>query len=145
MPPAAKSRSVGEGAPTVAAAPRALDMLISGQSVDSIADARRHTRARVERILRAELKAISIRPALDYAKLQIKRLEAIVGKLVEKANDGDLAAVDRLLKILDRLDRYHGFAKLPPASQRSTNQAHEELLKKLADMAARRDGAKKEA
>jgi hypothetical protein len=145
MPRAAKSRSVGEGAPAAAAAPRALDMLISGRSVDSIADARKHTRARVERNLRAELNAISIRPALDYAKLQIKRLEAIVGKLVEKANDGDLAAVDRILKILDRLDRYHGFAKLPPVSQRPANQAYEALLKKLSDMAARRDSAKKEA
>jgi len=144
MPHAAKTRGVGEGAPSAAAAPRALDMLISGHSIDSIADTRKHTRARVERNLRAELKAISIRPTLDYAKLQIKRLEAIVGKLVEKANDGDLAAVDRMLKILDRLDRYHGFAKLPSASQRSTNQAYEELLKKLADMAARRDKAKKE-
>jgi hypothetical protein len=145
MPPAARSRSVGEGAPAAASAPRALDMLISGHSVDAIADARKHTRARVERNLRAELNAISIRPAQDYAKLQIKRLEAIVGKLAEKANDGDLAAVDRILKILDRLDRYHGFAKLPPATRRSTDQAYEQLLKKLADMAACRDSAKKEA
>src|ERR1700684_3629264 len=99
MPPAARSRSVGEGAPAAASATRALDMLISGHSVDAIADARKHTRARVERNLRAELNAISIRPAQDYAKLQIRRLEAIVGKLAEKANDGDLAAVERILKI----------------------------------------------
>ncbi len=141
MPPAAKSRSVGESAPV---GPRVLDLLMSGQSVDNIADARNHTRARVERILRAELKAFSIRPARDYAKLQIRRLEAMVGRLIEKANGGDLAAVDRILKVLDRLDRYHGFAKLPPTSPQSADHAYEELMKKLADMAARREKTKKE-
>lgn len=144
MPPAAKTRRTGENA-SVAAAPRVLDLLMSGQSVDNIADARNHTRARVEKILRAELKAISIRPARDYAKLQIRRLEAMTGRLIEKANDGDLAAVDRILKILDRLDRYHGFAKLPPTSPQSDDQAYEQLLKKISDMAARREKAKAEA
>ncbi|MGO8799584.1 MAG: hypothetical protein ACLQE9_09870 [Roseiarcus sp.] len=144
MPPAAKLRSVGEGA-LVAVGPRALDLLMSGQSVDNIADARNHTRARVERILRAELKAISIRPARDYAKLQIRRLESMLVRLIEKANDGDLAAVDRILKILDRLDRYHGFVKLPATSPQADDQAYEQLLKKLADMAARREKAKEEA
>lgn len=144
MPSAAKSRRTGESAPA-AAAPRVLDLLMSGQSVDNIADARNHTRARVEKILRGELKAISIRPARDYAKLQIRRLEAMAGRLIEKANDGDLAAVDRILKILDRLDRYHGFAKLPPTSPQSADQAYEELMKKLSDLIARREQAKKEA
>jgi hypothetical protein len=36
MPPAAKSRSVGESAPL---GPRVLDLLMSGRSVDNIADA----------------------------------------------------------------------------------------------------------
>jgi hypothetical protein len=30
-------------------------------------------------------------------------------KLAAKAEKGDLPAIDRMLKILDRLDRYHGF------------------------------------
>jgi hypothetical protein len=68
----------------------------------------------------------------------------MAGRLIEKANDGDLAAVDRILKILDRLDRYHGFAKLPPTGPQSADHAYEELMKKLADMAARREKAKKE-
>ena len=144
MPPAAKSLSVGDCAP-VPVGPQILDLLASGRSVDNIADARNHTRARVERILRAELKAISIRPIRDYAKLQIRRLEAMVGGLIEKAHDGDLAAVDRVLKILDRLDRYHGFAKLEPTSPQSADQAYEELMKKLADMTARRKLANQQA
>ena len=66
-------------------------------------------------------------------------------RLIEKANDGDLGAVDRILKILDRLDRYHGFAKLPPTSPQADDQAYGQLLKKLADMAARREKAKEAA
>ena len=143
MPRPATLPDVREGAAAVG--PRALELLARGQSVDSIADARNSPRARVERILRAELKAISIRPARDYAKLQIARLESMVGRLIEKADAGDLAAVDRILKIFDRLDRYHGFAKLPPADSQSSDQAYEELMKKLAEMAARRERANKEA
>ncbi|MGA2795321.1 MAG: hypothetical protein ABSE69_17700 [Roseiarcus sp.] len=68
-----------------------------------------------------------------------------MGRLIEKANDGELAAVDRILKILDRLDRYHGFARLPPTTAPADEHAYEQLLKKLADMAARREKAKQEA
>ena len=73
------------------------------------------------------LRRIAIRPARDYAKLQIMRLEGMVGKLTEKANTGDLAAIDRMLRTLDRLDRYHGFAKRPqkPAPPTSSSDRSE--------------------
>ena len=32
-------------------------------------------------------------------------------KLLERLQSGDLKAIDRALKIVDRLDRYHGFTK----------------------------------
>jgi hypothetical protein len=144
MPPAANSPGAGENAP-VAVGPRVLDLLAAGRSIDTIADARNHTRARVERILRAELAAISIRPARDYAKLQIRRLEGMVAALIEKAGAGDLGTVDRVLKVLDRLDRYHGFSKATPADSASIDQAYEELMRKLADMTARRERAASQA
>jgi hypothetical protein len=87
-----------------------LDQIARGKSIDQIADMRNYTRGRVEKYLRLELKAISIRPARDYAKIQIRRLDALVDKLTEIANRGDLNAIDRLLKVIDRLDRYHGFS-----------------------------------
>jgi hypothetical protein len=37
-------------------------------------------------------------------------LDALVDRLTEMANGGDINAIDRLLKVLDRLDRYHGFS-----------------------------------
>jgi hypothetical protein len=140
MRPAPKSPGAGEIALAPPASP-VLDLLAAGRSIEAIADARNHTRARVEKIVRAELNAISIRPTRDYAKLQIRRLEAMVGKLIEQAAGGDLGAVDRILKVFDRLDRYHGFSKAAPTEPQLVDQAYEELMRKLADMTARRQRA----
>ena len=87
-----------------------LDQVAAGKSIDHIAGTQRLARRRVEKYVSAELKATAIWPARDYAKIQIRRLEALVDKLSEKADGGDFNAVDRLLKVLDRLDRYHGFS-----------------------------------
>jgi hypothetical protein len=98
---------------------RMLDLLAAGKSIDHIARSRSCTRKRVEKSLRAELKAISVQPSQDYAKIQIRRLEGFIDALAEKANEGDLAAVDRILKVFDRLDRYHGLsARTAPAPER---------------------------
>ena len=35
----------------------------------------------------------------------------MIAKLVDRLQSGDLEAIDRALKIVDRLDRYHGFTK----------------------------------
>jgi hypothetical protein len=119
--------------------PRMLDQLASGKSIDHIADAQNYTRLRVEQFLRAELRAISIRPVRDYAKIQIRRLDGLVGKLTELANAGDLGAIDRLLKVLDRLDRYHGFSArfLPDLAQGEIS--HQRLLGKLLHAARNHD------
>ena len=131
---AAKTRGVSRHAPL---SPGVLNQLMTGQSVDKIGESRNLTRMCIERILRKELKALSIRPARDYAKLQIRRLEAVVDRLTVKANEGDLAATDRLLRILDRLDRYHGFVKQSPKPPAPDERDDEAFDRKLADLAAR--------
>jgi hypothetical protein len=143
MDPAASPRREGDSAPAPLG-PRVLDLLTSGLSVAAIADTRNMTRLRVEKILRAELRVISIRPARDYAKLQIRRLEAMAGRLAAKAHEGDLGAVDRILRILERLDRYHGFGKLPATSPRAEERAAAAFDRKLADLVARRKRAEQE-
>jgi hypothetical protein len=140
MPPAAKTRRAGERAP---AAPRVLDELTVGHSVDKICQARNLTRARFERILRTELKSLPIRPAADYAKLQIRRLEAMVDRLTADANKGDLAATDRLLRILDRLDRYHGFVKQSQKPAAPDERDDEAFDRKLDELAARYPAARR--
>jgi len=118
---------------------RVVDALMSGHNMEKICQKHNLTRQRAEKILRAELRRIAIRPARDYAKLQIMRLEGMVGKLTEKANTGDLAAIDRMLRTLDRLDRYHGFAKRPQKPAPPDERDDEAFERKLAELADRHD------
>jgi hypothetical protein len=89
---------------------------------------------------RAKVRNASPMAAGDFAKQQIARLEPIIEGLIEKVNDGELAAIDRLLKILDRLDRYYGYS--PTAKpEESGDDARERILRKLSDVDARRAAA----
>ncbi len=94
-------------------------------------------------MLRDELRRRWIAPAEDYARLQIARLEAMAARLASKAEKGELPAIDRVLKILDRLDRYHGFSKLTAANVEADEGGRERLLAKLNAMAARMIAARK--
>jgi negative regulator of replication initiation len=73
------------------------------------------------------------RDAAEFAKQQIERLEAMLQSLIAKADSGELGAIDRILKILDRLDRYQGFS---PAArpEESDDDARERILKILSDV-----------
>jgi len=88
--------------------------------------------------------ASPILSAEDFARQQIARLEGMLAGLLEKANAGEPAAVDRILKILDRLDRYNGFSS-PAVPAESEDDARERILQKLSDIDARRAAAKDDA
>ena len=85
--------------------------LVAGSGVDQISAAERLTRKRTESILRQELRNRWVAPAEEFARLQIARLEQMILKLVDGIQSGELEAIDRALKIVDRLDRYHGFCE----------------------------------
>jgi hypothetical protein len=110
---------------------------IAGQSIEAIAASERMSRKRVEALLRDELRRRGIARPADHARLQIARLEAMTAALAPSAVAGDLAAIDRALKILDRLDRYHGFNTLAPANEDPDEGSRERLLAKLNMMAER--------
>ena len=95
---------------------RVLASLIAGAGVDEISAAEQLTRKRTESMLRQELRNRWMAPAEEFARLQIARLEQMILRLLDGIQDGELKAIDRALKIVDRLDRYHGFtkAKAPP-------------------------------
>jgi len=76
-------------------------------------------------------------PARDYARLQIARLEKTSANLLAKAEAGDLPSLDRLLRIMDRLDRYHGFSRLTPPIADEYAGMHERLMAKINAAAAR--------
>jgi len=118
--PARKRGRIPRGPAVVAA-------MISGVSLGEIARSEKISTKRAEKLLRDELHKRWIAPARDYTRLQIARLECIALLLKEKAKEGHLPTIDRLLKVLDRLDRYHGFNKLAALSTLS----HEDVRAKL--------------
>ena len=111
--------------------PAVLAAMINGVSLTEIATTENIPPKSVEKMLRDELRKRWIAPAQDYARLQIARLEAIAILLKEKSKNGDLPTIDRLLKVLDRLDRYHGFTKLAALATSSREDIRETLIAKL--------------
>jgi hypothetical protein len=80
-------------------------------------------------------------PTGDFAKDQIARLQPILDILFEQAASGELAAVDRLMKVLDRIDRYHGY--LPSKEQvEDEEDIRAKILQKLSEVDARRAAAR---
>ena len=69
--------------------------------------------------------------------MQITRLERMIAKLVDRIQKGDLDAIDRALKIVDRLDRYHGFSKAKRLPERYDDEDRARLLKKINEVAER--------
>jgi hypothetical protein len=121
----------------VTRAQRVLASLIAGAGVDEIGAAERLTRKRTESILRQELRNRWVAPADDFARLQIARLEQMILKLLDRLQNGDLKAIDRALKIVDRLDRYHGFTKAKYAAVQYDQDDRARLLKKINEIADR--------
>jgi hypothetical protein len=116
---------------------RVLAALIAGAGVDEIRAAERLTGRRMESILRRELRARWVAPAEEFARLQIARLERMIVRLVEPIQNGDLKAIDRALKIVDRLDRYHGFTRAKRLPEQYDDEDRARLLKKLNEIADR--------
>ena len=117
--------------------PQILAALLAGKNLDEIAEEQQLPRNRVEKALRDELQRRWAPPPADYARLQIARLERMSARLAAKAEDGDPRAIDRLLRVADRLDRYHGFSKFMPAASHNYEGAHERLLALINRAAAR--------
>jgi hypothetical protein len=121
----------------VTRAQRILALLIAGAGVDEIGAAERLTRKRIESILRQELRNRWVAPAEDFARLQIARLEQMLLKLLDRLQNGDLKAIDRAIRIVDRLDRYHGFTKAKRVPAQYGEEERARLLKKVNEIADR--------
>ena len=116
---------------------RVLTSLVSGASLQEIGAKEKITLKQTEKILRDELRARWVAPSHDFAKLQVARLESMIARLVDRIQKGDLPAIDRALKILDRLDRYHGFARASGAPEPFGEEERERLINKISELAAR--------
>jgi hypothetical protein len=96
---------------------RILERLTTGLTVAHIARAEGLSVQRVRRIIADMLESREIDPPAGFVQLQIARLSEAMIVARTMMMEGDLHAMDRLIKLAGELDRYHGFAKpvaLPP-------------------------------
>ena len=82
----------------------------AGQSYDDIARQENLTSERIRQIVVETLRRRLVDPVRDHTRLQIARLDPALRVASEQVATGDLRAVDRLIKVLDRLDKYQGVA-----------------------------------
>ena len=94
-------------------------------------------RRETEKILRKQFDNFPIHAAEDFAKLQIRRLESAVGKLSSSPEAREIGATAVLLKVFDRLDRYHGFGNGASAPMAPSEEVKRRIMDKLNKIAAR--------
>jgi hypothetical protein len=123
--------------PQDARAKRMIAALVDGVDLDAIAAQERLPPKEVQAILREELSRRWVAPVADFAKIQIAQLENLCLHVMERVDSGDIAAVDRALRIIDRLDRYHGFQRTSPAIKPYGEEERERLLAKINEAAER--------
>ncbi|MGD0723739.1 MAG: hypothetical protein ABR970_22145, partial [Roseiarcus sp.] len=93
---------------------RIMERASRGWSTELIADGEDLTPRRIRQIVRETLALREVDPAGEHVRLQIARLDASLRLAAERVEDGELGAIDRLLRVLERLDRYRNTAAAPP-------------------------------
>ena len=94
---------------------RILERLTTGLTVAHIAREERLTVTRIRQIIAQMLESREIDPPAGFVQLQIARLSEAMIVARTMMMEGDLQAMDRLIKLTGELDRYHGFGKAPVA------------------------------
>jgi hypothetical protein len=112
---------------------RIMGMVRSGFSYEAIASGEQLSRERVRQIVVLALHEKG-RTRVDHMRVQRARLEPALRLAAHGVENGKLSAIDRLLRVLDRLDKYDAVADSPPAYD---DNAREKLLAKLDRVAAR--------
>jgi hypothetical protein len=86
---------------------RVFARMLEGQRYPEIAVAEAITLRQVREIIQEALAQEDVDPQSDFALVQIARLEGALRLIEKKIAEGELTAVDRLVKVLALLDRYH--------------------------------------
>jgi len=94
---------------------RILERLTTGLTVAHVAREERLTVTRIRQIIAGMLESREIDPPAGFVQIQIARLSEAMIVARTMMMEGDLQAMDRLIKLNGELDRYHGFGK-PPVS-----------------------------
>ncbi len=119
---------------------RILACVQAGLSFAEIGRAEGLSRERVRQIVARALDEAGSETRLDHARVQIARLEPALRLAAGAVAEGDLGAIDRLLRVLDRLDKY---SAVEGAEAKPDEGARTRLLTKLNTMAERMIAARR--
>ena len=84
--------------------------MLQGHAYADIAAAERLTVRRVRGIVKEALDRREFERRGDYARQQIARLEGVLRVVERKVAEGERGAVPMLVRVVDRVDRYRGWA-----------------------------------
>jgi len=90
---------------------RILERLTAGVSVPHIARTEDLTIRRVRQIIAEMLAKREVDPPAGFVQLQIARLGDAMQVAHTLMMEGDLKAMDRVIKLAGELDRYHGYSR----------------------------------
>ncbi len=107
---------------------RIVRMLASGVSVAEIAARDGLTQRRMRALVQEILARRMTETPSEFLALQVGRLNEALLVSFGAMGGGNLQAVDRVVKIVRELDRYHGFAASPPADTRRLAPPAQRLL-----------------
>jgi hypothetical protein len=89
---------------------RLIEKLAAGVTIEEIAASEGISCKWARERKAAILAARAIDPPHEFIKLQIRRLNEAMLVAYGAMSNGDLKAVDQVIKVVRELDRYHGFA-----------------------------------
>jgi DNA-binding CsgD family transcriptional regulator len=89
---------------------RIVNLLNAGITVDEIAARERVSVKRMRNLVRETLARHQPEPPAEFVALQLSRLREALLVSYSAMGGGNLGAVDRVVKIVREMDRYHGFA-----------------------------------
>jgi hypothetical protein len=89
---------------------RVLERLTTGLTVAHIARVEGLSVQRIRRIIAEMLASREMDPAAGFVRLEIARLSEAMIVARTMMMEGDLQAMDRLIRLTGELDRYHGFS-----------------------------------
>jgi hypothetical protein len=114
---------------------RILGMFQGGFPYDVIARHENLSRERVRQIVAKSLEENG-RSRLDHSLVQLARLEPALQLAARRVAEGDLRGVDRLVRVLDRIDKYGQKVR---QEAESSAEIHERLMAKINNALQRRD------
>jgi hypothetical protein len=95
---------------------RIVNLLNAGVSVAEIAAREGVTHDRMRILVREILARRAPQPPAEFLAVQISRLSEALLVSYSAMGGGNFQAVDRVVKIVRELDRYHGFERTAPAA-----------------------------